>query len=68
MSSEMATGCDSRGTNKPSHIDEKPFGSYVIVQLKYIPLNMECLFSHETTVCCLVLFEKVFSKKRKSIS
>ena len=27
MSSEMATGCDSRGTDKSSHIDEKPFGN-----------------------------------------
>ena len=24
----------------------------------YLKLNMDCLFSHETTVCCLVLFEK----------
>ena len=25
-------------------------------------LNMECLLIHETTVCCLVLFEKKYSR------
>ena len=50
MSSKMATGCDVRGNDKPSRIDEKPFGNNDIlsrINEKPSSNNVKSILSNE---------------------